>query len=241
VCPRRPIHLPVSPRRPIQLPVNITVNSRREKKAQNAAVLYLRWSAVLHECRADEWGTQNYQAHSCRARHSLCFVFTSKSPCSTLLGLAVDLGFGLYTSCLDPTQQTRSQRGCNSVCPRRPIHLPINPRRPIHLPVNTAVNSRREQEAQNAAVLYLTWSAVLHECRTDKWGTQNYQQHSWSARHSLCLLPKHPVALTPLGLAVTLNKHAVKYTDIKYAKSWTMGQTILNINRKFNNWHEMCH
>jgi len=20
-----------------------------------------------------------------------------------------------------------------------------------------------------------------------------------------------------------------------------MGQTILNINRKFNNWHEMCH
>ena len=140
-----------------------------------------------------------------------------------------------------PTQQTRSQRGCNSICPRRPIHLPVNPRRPIHLPVNPrrpihlpvnkTVNSRSEQETQNAAVLCLTQSAALRKCRNDRWETQNYQAHSCIARRSLrfYLLPNHPVALTLLGLAVTLNRQAVKHTDIKcaqvqqkYAKSCTM-------------------
>ena len=75
--------------------------------------------------------TQNYQAHSCSVRHSLCFVFTSQSPCSTYTTRSgcwswlwpVDFMFG-------PTQQTRSQvwlQFCLSSTPNPPTNKTSTP------------------------------------------------------------------------------------------------------------------
>jgi hypothetical protein len=123
-----------------------------------------------------------------------------------------------------PTQQTRSQRGCNSVFPRRPIHLPINPRRPIHLPVKITVNSRREQKAQNASVLYLIWSAILHKCRTDKWGNKIIKHiHVALVIHCVSyLLPNHPVALkTSRSRCYTEQARCKEYRYCRYTENYT--------------------